>query len=56
MEYYINLTVRAVAAGYILYRVWIILFRERLFGLWDRIHVRRRVVKTVKETPIPEKD
>lgn len=54
MEHYMYLTVKAVAAGYILYRVWIILFHGRLFGLWDRIPVRRRVVKTVKETPIPE--
>lgn len=55
MGYYFYLAVRFAAAGYILYRIWGILFRDRLFGLWDRIPVRKPVVKKVKEPVIPEK-
>ncbi len=40
MEYYFYLAVRLAAAGFILYKVWILLFRDRLFGLWDRIPIR----------------
>ena len=46
METYIHPAVKIVAAVYILYRVWIILFRGRLFGLWDRIPVRQKPKKT----------
>jgi hypothetical protein len=40
MEHYFYPAVRIAAAGYILYKVWLLLFRDRLFGLWDRIPVR----------------
>lgn len=39
-ENYIHFTVRLLACGYILYRCWIIVFNENLFGIWDKIPVR----------------
>jgi len=49
METYIHFTVKVVVCGYVFYRVWIILFKERLFGFWDKIPVR-----PPKGTPEPE--
>ncbi len=40
MEAYLHIIVKLTVCGYVLYRVWIILFRQRLFGLWDKIPVR----------------
>ena len=40
MEAYLYFTVKVVVCGYVFYRVWIILFKERLFGFWDKIPVR----------------
>jgi hypothetical protein len=42
METYIYLATKITVAAYILYKVWNLLFRDRLFGLWDRIPVRER--------------
>ena len=49
MEAYMHFTVKVVVCGYFFYRVWIILFKERLFGFWDKIPVR-----PPKGTPEPE--
>ena len=55
MEAYLYFTVKLAVFGYVLYRIWIILFKERLFGLWDRIPVHAKkdftepVIETVKE-------
>ena len=49
MEIYLHFAVKVVVCGYVFYRVWIILFRERLFGFWDKIPVR-----PPKGTPEPE--
>lgn len=40
METYLHFAIKLAVCGYVLYRVWIILFRQRLFGLWDKIPVR----------------
>lgn len=48
VETYIHFTVRLLVCGYVLYRVWIIVFNQKLFGLWDRIPVR-----SPKDTPKP---
>lgn len=40
VETYIHFTVKLLTCGYVLYRIWIIVFNQRLFGLWDRIPVR----------------
>lgn len=40
METYLHFAVKLAVGSYVLYRVWIILFRQRLFGLWDKIPVR----------------
>lgn len=49
METTIHFTVRLLVCGYVLYRIWILIFNERLFGIWDKIPVRQR-----KDTPEPE--
>jgi len=49
MEAYIHFTVRLLVCGYILYKIWILLFRERLFNVWDKIPVRQQ-----KDSPEPE--
>lgn len=48
METYIHYIIRAAVCAYVLYRIWIILFVRRLFGLWERISVRPE-----KDTPEP---
>ena len=40
METYLHFAVKLTVCTYVLYRVWVILFNERLFGLWNRIPVR----------------
>lgn len=37
IETCVHLAVKIAAAVYILYKVWLLLFRDRLFGLWDRL-------------------
>jgi hypothetical protein len=49
METYIHFTVKVVVCGYVFYKVWIILFKERFFGFWDKIPVH-----PPKGTPEPE--
>lgn len=40
METYFHFAVRLTVCGYVLYKVWGIVFNRRLFGLWERIPVR----------------
>jgi hypothetical protein len=49
-ETYIHFTIRLLVCGYVLYRIWIIVFTQRLFGIWDRIPVR--APKNTPETVI----
>jgi hypothetical protein len=35
--YFFYLTVKLAAAAYLIYRLWVILFRYRLFGFWDEL-------------------
>jgi hypothetical protein len=53
METYIYLATKITVAAYILYKVWNALFRDRLFGLWDRIPVKKtpRVAKSTARRP-----
>jgi hypothetical protein len=53
MEHYFYLAVKIAAAEYILYKVWLLLFRDRLFGLWDRIPVREPRTKTGTKSTAP---
>lgn len=48
VENYIYFTVKLAACGYMLYRVWIILFNRQLFGLWSQIRIKPK-----KENPDP---
>ena len=40
METYLHFIVKLAVVAYVLYRVWILLFKQKLFGLWDKIPVR----------------
>lgn len=40
MENYIYLFVRLVAAGYLIYKLWNLLFVKNLYGIWDNIPLR----------------
>lgn len=51
METYLYFTVRLLVCGYVLYKLWTILFKEKLFGIWDRIPVRQK--KANPDTAIP---
>ncbi len=53
MEHYLHFAAKLTAAGYILYQVWILLFRDRLFGLWDRIPVRKPRTKSKAKPSAP---
>lgn len=43
MEIYLHFAVKLTVCVYILYRIWIVLFNKRLFGLWGRIPVRPKI-------------
>lgn len=49
MENYLNLAVRITVAGYVLYRAYVVLFRHRLFGFWDKIPVRIKAAKPAEK-------
>lgn len=49
MEKYIYLFVRLVAAGYLIYKLWELLFVKNLYGIWDKIPQR-----TVRPKPKPQ--
>lgn len=51
METYVYFTVRLLVCGYALYKLWIILFNDKLFGIWDKIPVRPK--KANPDTAIP---
>ncbi len=40
IETYLYPTVKIVGVAYLIYRVWVIVFRYRLFGLWDRLFAK----------------
>ena len=35
METYFYFSVKTVCCGYLFYRLWIFLFRQRIYGLWE---------------------
>ncbi len=45
--------VKIAAAVYILYKIWLLLFRDRLFGLWDRIFLRKASRPKAQEASPP---
>lgn len=52
METYLYFTVRLLVCGYVLYKLWTILFKEKLFGLWDRIPARPKKVNPEPAIPV----
>ncbi len=57
VEIYIHFTVKLLVCGYVLYKVWKIVFNQQLFGIWGRIPVR--LPKEIPEsviTVVKEKD
>jgi hypothetical protein len=53
MEPYLYLAVRLAAAAYLIYKVWEVLFKKRLFGVWDRIPVRKPRAKSEASPSAP---
>lgn len=49
-----HLAVKCAAAGYLLYKLWIILFRHKLYGLWERIPVKQPCTAT-KDKPAKDR-
>ena len=56
IEIYLHFTVKIVVCGYVLYKVWTLLFKDKLFGIWDKLLVKKRIIpKPVAEIkPIQE--
>lgn len=54
IETYLHFTVKLGVCVYVLYKVWIILFKERLFGIWDKIPVisKKKDKKDIQEKVI----
>ena len=42
MDTYIHFTVRLLVCGYVLYRIWTVIFSQRLFGVWDKMPIRQK--------------
>jgi hypothetical protein len=53
MERYVYLAVRVIAATYLMYKVWKVLFKKRLFGMWDRIPVHRPRNQSEARSSVP---
>lgn len=45
MEAKIYLTVRIAATIYLFYRLWVLLFCRKMYGLWDRLHCLARIAR-----------
>ncbi len=45
MGTYVYLTVNIICAVYILYRIWLFLFRRKAEGLWDRLYRWARIIR-----------
>lgn len=45
MGTYVYLTVNIICAVYILYRLWLFLFRRKADGLWDRLYRWARIIR-----------
>ena len=45
METYVYLTVKIICAVYILTRLWLLLFRRKADGLWDRLYRWARIIR-----------
>lgn len=56
IETYLHFTVKLGVCVYMLYQVWIILFKERLFGIWDKIPVisNKKEKKSIQEKVVPK--
>lgn len=56
IEIYLHFTVKIVVCGYVLYKVWTLLFKNKLFGIWDKLPVKKKIIpKPVAEIkPIQE--
>ncbi|MCD7900231.1 MAG: hypothetical protein LUH22_10265 [Bacteroides sp.] len=60
IEMYFHFVVKLAVCWYVLYRIWGILFKQKLFGFWGKIPVRPKknipepVITTAKEEDIKE--
>lgn len=56
MDTYMHFSVRLLVCGYVLYKIWFLLFKEQLFGIWNKIPVRQRKDTTEPEITIIEEN
>jgi len=60
VETYIHFIVKLLVCGYVLYKVWKIVFNQQLFGIWNRIPVRppknapEPILTVVTEKDLPD--
>ena len=55
MEPCLYFSVKALCAAYLFYRLWIALFKEKLYGLWKDIFPKKKE-KSVVPLPVPVND
>lgn len=53
MTTYFYFSVRVLAAVYILYRLWLVLFRKGFYGIWDKIPVKQKKERLTELRPEP---
>lgn len=56
IETYLHFAVKIAVCGYVLYKVWTLLFKDKLFGIWNKLPVKKKIIpKPVAEIkPIQE--
>lgn len=59
MENYFYFSVKVLCAGYLFYRLWIFLFRQRIYGLWEdmvKYLPKKKEKKPVEPVTAPKAD
>ena len=58
METYFYFSVKTVCCGYLFYRLWIFLFRQRIYGLWEDMvkYLPKKKGKSAEPVTAPKVD
>lgn len=56
MEHTFYMVVRAVVAAYVLYRLYIVVYKKQLYGVWEYLPALREYLLQKKEQKKPEKE
>ena len=58
METYFYFSVKTVCCGYLFYRLWIFLFRQRIYGLWEDMvkYLPKKKAKPAEPVTAPKDD